>query len=48
MMCHFHQLKSCLHVLSSEPNSLKDTYDYVEENYGKESINKNTSILILS
>ena len=42
----FSSIESCLHVLSSEPDSLKDTYDYVEENYGKESINKNTSILI--
>ena len=42
----FSSIESCLHVLSSEPDSLKDTYDYVEENYGKESINKNTSVLI--
>ena len=42
----FSSIESCLHVLSSEPNDLKDTYDYVEENYGKESINKNTSVLI--
>ena len=41
----FLSIESCLHVLSSEPDSLKDTYDYVEENYGKESINKNTSVL---
>ena len=41
----FSSIESCLHVLSSEPDSLKDTYNYVEENYGKESINKNTSIL---
>lgn len=41
----FSSIESCLHVLSSEPDSLKDTYDYVEENYGKESINKNTSVL---
>ena len=41
----FSSIESCLHVLSSEPDSLKDTYDYVEENYGKESINRNTSVL---
>ena len=41
----FSSIESCLHVLSSEPDSLKDTYYYVEENYGKESINKNTSVL---
>ena len=41
----FSSIESCLHVLSSEPDSLKDTYNYVEENYGKEAINKNTSVL---
>ena len=41
----FSSIESCLHVLSSEPDSLKDMYDYVEENYGKESINRNTSVL---
>ena len=41
----FSSIESCLHVLSSEPDSLKDTYNYVEENYGVESINKNTSVL---
>ena len=41
----FSLIESCLHVLSSEPDSLKDTYNYVEENYGVESINKNTSVL---
>ena len=41
----FSTIESCLHVLSSEPNSLKDAYDYIEENYGVESINKNTSVL---
>ena len=41
----FSSIESCLHVLSSEPDSLKDTYDYVEKNYGKESINKSTSVL---
>ena len=41
----FSSIESCLHVLSSEPDSLKNTYNYVEENYGVESINKNTSVL---
>ena len=41
----FSSIESCLHVLSSEPDSLKNTYNYVEENYGKEAINKNTSVL---
>ena len=41
----FSSIESCLHVLSTEPINLKDTYKYIEENYGKEAINKNTSIL---
>ena len=41
----FSSIESCLHVLSTEPIDLKDTYNYIEENYGIEAINKNTSIL---
>ena len=41
----FSSIESCLHVLSAEPIDLKDTYKYIEENYGIEAINKNTSIL---
>ena len=41
----FSSIESCLHVLSTEPIDLKDTYKYIEENYGIEAINKNTSIL---
>ena len=42
---HFSNVESCLHVLSSDPNELKETYNYVVENYGINAINKNTSIL---
>ena len=35
----------CLHILSSEPHVLSDTYEYVSENYGVETFNKNVSIL---
>ena len=41
----FSSIEFCLNVLSSEPIDLKDTYKYIEENYGIEVINKNTSIL---
>ena len=41
----FSSIESCLHVLSTEPIDLKDTYKYIEENYGIETINKNTSAL---
>ena len=45
---HFSNVESCLHVLSSDPNELKETYNYVAENYGVNAINKNTSILSCS
>ncbi len=35
----------CLHVLNSYPGVIKDSYDYVSENYGVETFNKNVSIL---
>ncbi|MBD9098549.1 hypothetical protein EGP98_02960, partial [bacterium] len=41
----FSSIESCLHVLSAEPIDLKETYEYIEKNYGIEGINKNTSIL---
>ena len=41
----FSSIESCLHVLSAEPIDLKETCEYIEENYGIEVINKNTSIL---
>ena len=41
----FSSIESCLHVLSAESIDLKETYEYIEENYGIEAINKNTSIL---
>ena len=42
---HFSNIESCLHVLSTEPNDLKETYNYVITNYGSSAINKTTSIL---
>ena len=42
---HFSNIESCLHVLSAEPNSLAETYNYVINNYESSSINRNTSIL---
>ena len=41
----FSSIESCLHILSTEPINLKDTYKYIEENYGIEAINRNTSAL---
>ncbi len=41
----FLSIGSCLHVLSVEPNSLKENYEYIEEKYGKKAINKNTFAL---
>ena len=41
----FSSIETCLHVLSTEPNDLRKIYAYVEENYGKKAIEKNTSIL---
>ncbi len=42
---NFSNVESCLHVLSSESNELVNTYNYVKNNYGLSSINRNTSIL---
>ncbi len=41
----FDNIESCLHVLSSEPNDLIDTYNYVKNNYNENIINKISSIL---
>ena len=41
----FNNIESCLHVLSSEPDELIETYKYVKNNYGENVINKITSIL---
>ena len=30
----FSSIESCLHVLLVEPNNLKETYEYIEKNYG--------------
>ena len=41
----FTSVETCLHVLSTEPYDLKQTYEYVVENYGVEALNEITSIL---
>ena len=41
----FTSVETCLHVLSTDPYDLKQTYEYVVENYGIEVLNKITSIL---
>ena len=41
----FSNIESCLHVLSTESDELKKTYDYVFKNYGLQAIEKITSIL---
>ncbi len=41
----FSSVETCLHVLSTNPYDLKQTYEYVIENYGVDSLNKITSIL---
>ena len=41
----FTNIETCLHVLSSEQSQLKSTYEYIENNYGYISMNKNTSVL---
>ena len=42
---NFSSIETCLHVLSSDSKQLVDTYNYVFDNYGVQSINNNTSIL---
>ena len=41
----FSNIETCLHVLSTESDELKKTYDYVFKNYGLQAIEKITSIL---
>ena len=41
----FNNIESCLHVLSSKPNELIETYKYVKNNYNENIINRITSIL---
>jgi Glu-tRNA(Gln) amidotransferase subunit E-like FAD-binding protein len=42
---NFSNIETCLHVLSAEPASLVETYNYVQENYGIDVLNKITSVL---
>lgn len=39
------RIEKCLHVLSCVPSDLKATYQYVADNYGKDTFNKNITIL---
>ena len=39
------KIVGCLHILSSEPGVITNTYDYIFEHYGVETFNKNVSIL---
>ena len=41
----FSNIETCLHVLSSNPNELIKTYNYVKDNYNENIINKITGIL---
>ena len=41
----FSNVESCLHVLSTIPWRLEETYNYIKDNYGISSINRTTSIL---
>ena len=38
-------VEGCLHVLSTEPKELKNTYNYILDNYGIRYLNARTSIL---
>ena len=40
-----YSIESCLHILETDNESLKETYNYVIKNYGQEALNKNTTIL---
>ena len=42
------KLNNCLHILNSNPKTLKSTYDYVLENYGAVLIDKYPSVLSAS
>jgi len=41
----FSSVENCLHVLSTTPQQLEETYEYVERKYGVNAIEKITSIL---
>ena len=44
----FSSIESCLHVLSTDPNQLIQTYNYVEKKYGTAALNAGSSILACS
>ena len=39
------KIEGCLHILSSEPYVIQNTFKYIRDNYGMETFNKNVSIL---
>ena len=39
------RIEACLHVLTTNPHELRQTYEYVVENYGIQAIKKNLSVL---
>ena len=41
----FSNVETCLHVLSTDPFQLEETYNYIMDNYGVKFINEITSIL---
>ena len=41
-------IETTLHILSTNPKDLKDTYNYILNNYGIEYINRTTSILSIN
>ncbi len=44
----FYIIENCLSILSTEPLQLEETYKYVLENYGQDSLIKVTSVLTIS
>ena len=41
----FSNIETCLHVLSTKPEKLEETFNYIKDNYGIEYINRTTTIL---
>ena len=42
---NFKKVENCLHILSTEPDKLIETYIYVELNYGLDALKRNITIL---
>ena len=41
----FSNIETCLHILSTKPEKLEETFNYIKDNYGIEYINRTTTIL---